>query len=64
MSVVVALLITALIVELIRRSLNQSLEQGIGEPFAWLEGVSVWPSLTISFISLVLMTALIWGLKL
>jgi hypothetical protein len=62
-SVVVALLITALIVELIRRSLNQSLEQGIGEPFAWLEGVSVWPSLTISFISLVLMTALIWGLK-
>jgi hypothetical protein len=61
--VIVALLMTALIVEFIRQKLNQSLEQGVGEPFEWLEGVSVWPSLTISFISLILVTALIWGLK-
>ena len=60
--VIVALLITALIVEFIGKT-NQSLEQGVGEPFKWLEGVSVWPSLTISFTSLILVTALIWGLK-
>ena len=62
-AVIMALLIVALIVEFIRQGLNQSLEQGVGEPFEWLEGVSVWPSLTISFISLILVTALIWGLK-
>ncbi|HET7061504.1 MAG TPA: hypothetical protein VFI43_04925 [Nitrosospira sp.] len=57
------LLITALIMELIRRSLNQSLDHGVGEPFEWFEGVSVWPSLTISFASLILMTAIICLLK-
>ncbi len=33
---------------------NVSLKQGIGEPFVWLEGTSVWPSLVLRFIGFVL----------
>jgi hypothetical protein len=35
-----------------------SLDQGIGEPFMWLEGVSVWPSLVVRFVGLVTTLAL------
>jgi len=38
--------------------MNASLEQGIGEPFVWLQGTSVWPSLVLRFIGFVLTIAL------
>ena len=38
--------------------INDSLAQGVGEPFVWLEGVSVWPSLVIRFVGLLTMLAL------
>lgn len=57
--IIVAFLVISLALELIRRSINDSLKQGVGEPFIWLEGVSVWPSLTLRFISLILMVGLI-----
>ena len=57
--IIVAFLLISLTLELLRRSINDSLKQGVGEPFVWLEGVSVWPSLTLRFISLILMVVLI-----
>ncbi len=38
--------------------MNASLKQGIGEPFVWLEGTSVWPSLVLRLIGFVLMLVL------
>ena len=38
--------------------MNDSFARGVGEPFEWFEGVSVWPSLVIRFIGLVTMLAL------
>lgn len=52
-------LLTSLVLEIIRTSINESLEHGVGEPFLWLEGISVWPSLTIRFFWILLMAALI-----
>ena len=43
----------------VRGEISDSLERGIGEPFLWLEGVSVWPSLTIRFSAFILMIVLI-----
>lgn len=34
---------------IIYNKINYSLEQGVGEPFFWLEGVSVWPSVILRF---------------
>ena len=41
-------------------AMNASLAQG-GEPFVWLEGVSVWPSIVLQFVGLVTMIALVVG---
>jgi hypothetical protein len=38
--------------------MDESLTQGIGEPFVWFEGVSVWPSLVVRFVCLVTMLSL------
>jgi len=38
--------------------MDASLAAGAGEPFMWLEGVSVWPSLVVRFIAIVTMLAL------
>jgi hypothetical protein len=38
--------------------MEDSLAQGIGEPFLWLQGVSAWPSLVLRFICFVTMLAL------
>jgi hypothetical protein len=43
--------------------MTDSLAQGVGEPFVWLEGVSVWPSLVIRFVGLLTMLALWWVLQ-
>lgn len=60
-AVFVTLLVTLLLpFELIRGKIRESLELGIGEPLLWLEGVSVWPSLTIRFLGLLLMGLLIF----
>ena len=45
-------------VALVDRALDTSLKQGVGEPFVWLEGVSVWPSLVLRFAGLVTTIAL------
>lgn len=37
-----------------KRLMDASYEQGVGEPFVWFEGISVWPSLMLDFIGLVL----------
>jgi hypothetical protein len=48
------------------REANTLLLQGIGEPFLWLEGVSVWPTITIRFfwLSVTIMFILAFALKL
>ena len=38
--------------------MNVSLAQGVGEPFLWFEGISVWPSLVVRFVGLVTMLGL------
>lgn len=38
--------------------LDDSLKQDVGEPFVWLEGISVWPSLMVRFVGFVTMLAL------
>lgn len=43
----------------VKSELDTALENGVGEPFVWLEGVSVWPSLVLRFISFVLMLVLV-----
>ena len=48
------LVLGALISLYIKRAMDASYEQGIGEPFVWFEGISVWPSLMLDFIGLVL----------
>ena len=41
--------------------MNESLKQGVGEPFVWLEGVSVWPSHVVRSVCFV--TMLVIGCK-
>jgi multisubunit Na+/H+ antiporter MnhF subunit len=48
---------------LVLYEMTDSLAQGVGEPFVWLEGVSVWPSLVIRFVGLLTMLALWWVLQ-
>jgi hypothetical protein len=38
--------------------MDDSIERGDSEPFLWLEGVSVWPSLVVRFVCLVTMLSL------
>jgi hypothetical protein len=53
-TVVVVFMILAIVWTL----MDESLTQGIGEPFVWFEGVSVWPSLVVRFVCLVTMLSL------
>jgi hypothetical protein len=59
-------LITALGVSFLLAKANTLFSQGIGEPFLWLEGVSVWPSITIRFfwLSVTIIFILAFALKL
>ena len=50
-----AVLVTIVIVN---RAMEASLAQGAGEPFVWLEGISVWPNLVVRFIGVVTTLAL------
>ena len=46
-------------VVVINQAMNTSFAQGRGEPFVWLEGVSVWPSLVLRFVGLIIMIVLV-----
>ena len=54
-SLVLAVIATIAVVS---RAMDTSLAQGAGEPFVWLEGVSIWPSLVVRFIGCVTMLGL------
>lgn len=56
----IATLVLAMVatVAVVNRAMDASLAQGASEPFVWLEGVSVWPSLLVRFIGFVTMLAL------
>ena len=43
----------------VHRAMDASFAKGAGEPFVWLEGVSVWPSLVLRFVGLVTMLGLV-----
>jgi hypothetical protein len=43
----------------IRRTIDASFAQGVGEPFVWLEGISVWPSVVLRFVGCVTTLALV-----
>lgn len=47
----------------IYNKISYSLEQGVGEPFFWLEGVSVWPSVILRFSGIAITIALAVFLK-
>ena len=53
-----AVVAVVVILKVVSRLMEASLAQGTGEPSVWLEGVSVWPSLAISFIGFVTLLAL------
>ena len=53
--VIVAVAVVSVTLTAVWFRMNDSLEQGVGEPFVWLEGISVWPSLVLRFVGLVLM---------
>jgi len=59
--VALALVVVAVVV-IVGRAFHTSLNEGVGEPFVWLEGVSVWPSLVLRFAGLVTTIALAAGL--
>ena len=61
--VVAALVFVGIIVYWVDANLRQSLEAGHGEPFLWLEGISVWPSLVLRFTGLVTTIALAFFFK-
>lgn len=50
--------ITIIVFAFIGNALQTTLEQGTGEPFIWLEGISAWPNLTIRFIGFITILAL------
>ena len=61
--VIGASVVVFIILAVVWRRMDDSLAQGTGEPFVWLEGVSVWPSLVLRFVGLVTMLAL-WYMSL
>jgi hypothetical protein len=46
-------------VVLVHRAMDESFAQGAGEPFLWLEGISVWPIIILRFVGLVVMIFLV-----
>lgn len=50
---------TTAMVAVLRRTIEASFSQGAGEPFVWLEGISVWPSVVLRFVGCVTTLALV-----
>ena len=61
--IIVSALLFALLatVVIVHRAMDASFAQGAGEPFVWLEGISVWPSIVLRFVGFVTMIALVIG---
>ena len=57
-AVIGTVVVVFIIVVIVWTLMDNSLVQGIGEPFVWFEGVSVWPSLVVRFVGLVTMLSL------
>jgi hypothetical protein len=38
-----------------------SIDSGRGEPFLWLEGVSIWPTMLLYFVAIVLSVSFLWA---
>jgi hypothetical protein len=57
-AIILMLAVLATVVS-VHRAIDASLAQGAGEPFVWLEGISVWPSLVLRFAGLVTMLGLV-----
>lgn len=51
--------VTLLTIIIVGKAWQHTLAQGTGEPFIWLEGISVWPNLTLRFASFITVLALI-----
>ena len=64
-TVVVLVFVVSIISWVVHGWMQDSLAKGIGEPFVWLEGISVWPNLMIRSVGLLTMIGLwcIFGLK-
>lgn len=62
---IAVIFVVAVIFWWVHDRMNDSLAQGTGEPFLWLEGISVWPSLMIRSVGLLTVLGLWWllGLK-
>ena len=56
--VIGAVMVVFIILTVVWKRINDSLEQGVGEPFVWLEGISVWPSLVVRFLGVMTMLVL------
>jgi hypothetical protein len=50
-AIVPALMVFIILVK-VHSAMQDSIAQGAGEPFVWLEGISTWPNLTIRFVGL------------
>jgi hypothetical protein len=55
---IVPVVIVFIILVIVHSYFQESIAQGVSEPFLWLEGVSVWPSLAIRFVGLLTMLVL------
>ena len=56
--VIGAVVVVFIILTVVWWLINDSLAHGVGEPFVWLEGISVWPSLIVRFLGVMTMLAL------
>ncbi|MGG7054384.1 hypothetical protein [Nitrosomonas sp. ANs5] len=52
-------IVTLLTIIIVGKALQRTLAQSTGEPFIWLEGISVWPNLTLRFVGFITVLALI-----
>ncbi len=56
--VIGAVVVVLIILTVVWWLINDSIAHGVGEPFVWLEGISVWPSLVVRFLGVMTMLAL------
>lgn len=56
--VIVPALMVFIILMKVHNAMQNSIAQGAGEPFVWLEGISVWPSLVVRFVGFATMLTL------
>ncbi len=57
MAVIIVAIVMSIILA-VDNLMRHALEQGVGKPYLWLEGVSLWPSLVVHSVGLLTMCAL------